>query len=320
VKTEEPVRTRHDEWGKRALSLWLKQLGDVELDARVAGESRRGDVLYTERPAPRALRRKLGALGELARGRVLFELFRNPPSARELKSCVLKAIDLEAQELRAARRAKQPLSSVRGPMLCMIVPSLSLTFASHAGAAAMVGGRSGLYTLAPIWHAVLVVVNELPEDDSTLWLRLLGHGKVQAQAVEQLWEISEQEPLRDATLELLVAWQQSLPPPGHESEEERELRMSLERVYERWERKVKAQGRREGKAEGKAEAVLAVLEGRALAITAAQRKQMLGCTDAAQLDAWLRAAGTTPSVKVLLSGGALPPRRQKQSRPAAPPR
>src|SRR5437879_1722716 len=49
VTTQQQVRTRHDEWGKRALSLWLKELGDVVLDARVAGESRRGDVLYTER-------------------------------------------------------------------------------------------------------------------------------------------------------------------------------------------------------------------------------------------------------------------------------
>jgi hypothetical protein len=124
---------------------------------------------------------------------------------------------------------------------------------------------------------------------------------------------------------LLIAWQQSLPPPGHESDEERELKMNWERVYERWERKVKtevkakvkAEVRAEGKAEGKAEAVLVVLSGRALAITAAQRKQVLACTDGAQLDAWLRATGTTPSVKALLSGGALTPPRDKRSRPVA---
>jgi hypothetical protein len=122
----------------------------------------------------------------------------------------------------------------------------------------------------------------------------------------------------------MVAWQQSLSPPEHESKEDRELRKNLKPVYEYWERKVKAEGKAEGKVEGKvegkAEALLLVLAGRGLTVTAAQRKQMLACTDAAQLDAWLRAAGTTSSVKALLSGGALPPHRQKQSRPAAPPR
>ena len=130
---------------------------------------------------------------------------------------------------------------------------------------------------------------------------------MQAKAVRQLVEMSEREPLRDATLRLLVAWQQSLPPPALQSEDERELSMNLEQVYERWEQKVKAQGHREGKAE----AVLAVLEGRGLSVTASQRRQVLACTDNAVLDAWLRAAGTTPSVKALLSGAALPRPREK---------
>jgi hypothetical protein len=311
VKSQDAIRTRHDEWGKNALLLWLKQLGDVQLDARIAGESRRGDVFYIERRDSPAHRRRLGALGELARGSVLFELFRNPLNVLELKSCVLKGIELEAREVRSARRAKQPPSSVSGPMLCVITPSMSAEYAVHVGAALMSGGKPGLYALAAIWRTVIVVANELPEDSSTLWLRLLGRGAVQAKAVRQLVEMSEREPLRDATLRLLVAWQQSLPPPALQSEDERELSMNLEQVYARWEQKVKAQGRREGKAEGKAEAVLAVLAGRGLSVTASQRRQVLACTDNAALDAWLRAAGTTPSVKALLSGAALPRPREK---------
>src|SRR3954468_2259817 len=106
IKTKPLVRTHHDEWAKRALSLWLKGLGDVQIDARVAGESRRGDVLYTEKRDHRALRRKLGLLGELARGYVLFEVFSNPPALLELKSCVIKAAEFEAHDARAARRAR----------------------------------------------------------------------------------------------------------------------------------------------------------------------------------------------------------------------
>jgi hypothetical protein len=34
------------------------------------------------------------------------------------------------------------------------------------------------------------------------------------------------------------------------------------------------------------------------------RKQVLACTDEAQLDAWLRASKTTPSARALLSAGA----------------
>ncbi|HZF55782.1 MAG TPA: hypothetical protein VE093_44510 [Polyangiaceae bacterium] len=292
----------------------------MQLDARIAGESRRGDVLFTERRSRPGYRRKLGLLGELARGRVLFELFRNPPPVLELQSCVLKAVDLKARDARSARRAKQPRSSVEALSLCVITPSMSGELAAQAGAAPRPSAVRGLYTLAPMWRTVIVVVNELPDDRSTVWLRLLGRGAVQAGAVRQLLEMPERGPLRDGTLRLLVAWQQSLPPPWQQSEEERELSMNWEQVYERWERKVLAKGRAEGraeaKAEGKAEAVLAVLAGRGLTITAAQRKQVLSCSDNGALDAWLRSAGTAPSVKALLSGTA-PPRPRDKGREKA---
>jgi hypothetical protein len=316
VKPPPRVRTRHDEWSKRALSLWLSELGDVQLDARIAGESRRGDVLYTERRSSPAHRRRLGTLGELARGHVLFEPFRNAPTLVELKSCVLEAVDLEAQEARAARRDKRKRSLVEGPMLCVITPSMSSDFAAQAGATPLAGGTKGLHALAAMWGTVIVAVNELPEDGATLWLRLLGRGAVQAAAVRQLLAMGEQKSLRDATLRLLVVWQQSLPPPALQSLDEQELTMNVDQIYERWERKTLARGRREGKAEGKvegkAEAMLAVLEGRGLVVTAAQRKHVLACTNAAQLDAWLRAAGTTPSVKALLAGSAAPRAREKR--------
>src|SRR4051812_10595519 len=101
MKPQARVRTRHDEWFKRALQLWLGALGDVQIDARIAGESRRGDVLYIERRNRPAHRRKLGMLGDLARGIMLFEVFRNPLTANGITSCVLKAVELAAQQQRA---------------------------------------------------------------------------------------------------------------------------------------------------------------------------------------------------------------------------
>lgn len=312
MKAHDQVRTHHDEWIKRAFSLWLAALGDVELDVRIAGQSRRGDVLYTERRDRPVHRKRLGALGDIARGVVLFEASRNPFTHVELKSCVLKAVDLEARELRSARRAGRKLSAVVGPTLCAITPSMSVEFARVAGATGAPFGTPGLYALATMWRTLIVVANELPKDASTLWFRLLGRGSVQAQAVQELLEMSEQEPLRDATLALLVAWRQSLPPFLEQSEDEREMTMNLEQVYARWERKVKA----EGVAEGQAKAVLTVLDARGLTVTAAERERVLACTDGTRLDAWARAAVTTPSVAALLASGASPRPRRKRSRAA----
>ncbi len=85
MKKPDQVRTRHDEWVKRAFELWLGALGDVELDVRIAGQSRRGDVLFAERREDARHRARLGVLGDLARGEVLFEVSRNPMTHAELK-------------------------------------------------------------------------------------------------------------------------------------------------------------------------------------------------------------------------------------------
>ncbi len=57
----------------------------------------------------------------------------------------------------------------------------------------------------------------------------------------------------------------------------------------------------EGEAKGKAEAVLLVLEGRGLSIASEQRERVLGCTDAATLDGWLKRAATVESAEQLFA-------------------
>ena len=209
MKNRPEVRTRHDEWTKRALALWLGALGDVQLDARIAGHSRRADVLYVERRKAPAHRRRLGLLGDLARGNLLLEPFRNPVTGREIRACVLKAVDHEAQQVRAGRRSKQKPSTLVPAGLCLITPSLSADLTAEAEVTQLDAHLPGVYRLATLWNTVIVVAAALPENAATLWLRLLGRGEVQARAVSELLALRERHPLRDATFQLLIAWQQS---------------------------------------------------------------------------------------------------------------
>jgi len=62
----------------------------------------------------------------------------------------------------------------------------------------------------------------------------------------------------------------------------------------------RAEGTAEGEAKGKADALLAVLEGRGLAISDEARKRIASCRDPQQLDAWIRRAVTVSSVENLL--------------------
>ncbi|HRI68602.1 MAG TPA: hypothetical protein PK156_30450 [Polyangium sp.] len=107
--------------------------------------------------------------------------------------------------------------------------------------------------------------------------------------------MSSHEPLRDATFELLVAWQQSLPATVPSAESENDMLENWREIYANWERKVKREGRREEKAH----AIVTVLEARGLEVTNTQRKTLRECSNLTQLEAWLRAAVTTPDVDSL---------------------
>ncbi|MGH7439514.1 MAG: hypothetical protein ACRENE_27815 [Polyangiaceae bacterium] len=62
-------------------------------------------------------------------------------------------------------------------------------------------------------------------------------------------------------------------------------------------KKHQAKGRTEGRAEGRAQAILDILEARGLAVSEEARARVLGCTDTAQLDLWLRKSATATSVE-----------------------
>jgi predicted transposase/invertase (TIGR01784 family) len=75
--------------------------------------------------------------------------------------------------------------------------------------------------------------------------------------------------------------------------------------------KGEAKGKAEGKAEGQARAVLAFLEARGLAVTAAQRARILGCTDLEQLDRWVRQAATAKTTAALFAAPKRPAKARR---------
>ena len=67
------------------------------------------------------------------------------------------------------------------------------------------------------------------------------------------------------------------------------------------EAKGRAEGKAEGKAEGQAEAILRFVEARGLAVSAAQRQEILSCRDLARLDRWLYRAALASSAEEVLA-------------------
>ncbi|MDJ0544090.1 MAG: flagellar assembly protein H, partial [Microcystis sp. M53601_WE4] len=92
----------------------------------------------------------------------------------------------------------------------------------------------------------IIAINQLPVTAETLWLRLLGRGKTQNQAVRELLELPQGNAFRENVLELLISWRVSMEINNILETEDREVFMTLSQTYQEWKEATKREGRQEG--------------------------------------------------------------------------
>ena len=78
------------------------------------------------------------------------------------------------------------------------------------------------------------------------------------------------------------------------------MNAQAEKLISRWHTGSFEKGEAVGIAVGIAKSVIAVLEARGLTVSEGLRERILGCTDPAQLDHWLRRAATVTDAAALL--------------------
>ncbi|APB32962.1 hypothetical protein GlitD10_0648 [Gloeomargarita lithophora Alchichica-D10] len=240
-------RTPFDEFSKSLFEVLLTQAGQVNLNREVSGESRWIDVYFSPNPGYEP-DPSLGLLGQLALTPCLFEPFRNPPSPAEIRSCILKNLLVQAE---LERQTKQDNSDTRPARLWVLTPTLSKRVLNQFGAQPAREWPAGVYSLAEGLQTGMVVLHHLPLEPETLWLRLLGRGKVQKRAVEEVIQLPEGSRKRQDALRLLIGWKIQVEISG--TTEEREAMMPLLQAYLEWEQKTKLEGKQEGKQEGRQE-------------------------------------------------------------------
>ena len=100
----------------------------------------------------------------------------------------------------------------------------------------------GFYFLAPRLCTTIVAIEELPTTSETLWLRLLGTGRTQEDAIAELLMLPEIDPKRNSALSLLVSWRISMEVMDQVDSEERRILMALSQAYQQWEQQTRWQG------------------------------------------------------------------------------
>ena len=195
------TRFIHDQFAKQYLSEILSSFGTVETSKDIASEVRQVDVFFTPSPsAPDA--NELGLLGTLTTTPAIFEPFRNPVTESDIRSCLLKLFVLQAKWERDTQSGQH--SDTELPKLWILTPTASTNLLANAKAEESEEGPSGIYYLGNLYRSAIVVIHQLPATPETLWLRLLGRGRVQEQAIRELEELPKTNPWRANALKLVA--------------------------------------------------------------------------------------------------------------------
>lgn len=238
------TRFIHDQFAKDYLEELLSPYGEVQAPRRVAGEVRQIDVWFTPTLPLTSNINVLGLLGRFAANTALFEPFRNAATSSEICDCLLKLLEVRGEFQREANRKNRNLQELDLPILWILTPTASVPLLSGFGATLSEDWLSGVYFLPEYLRTAIVVIHQLPRTLETLWLRLLGRGTVQKQAIDELEALPRDNIFRKNALELLYNLQRNLGVNQNLEEEDRELIMRLLPLYEQDREQAIQQGER----------------------------------------------------------------------------
>ena len=247
------TRQPHDQLAKEYLEELLAPLGEVKTSKDVKSEVQEIDVWFV--PTTTVINSELGLLGKMAVTSCLFEPYRNAPNEIEIRSCLLKLYSVQGELLRQAKREKRSISEEELPFLWILTPTCSERILEGFGAKTKEGWEKGVYFLPKYQKAAIVAINQLPIIEDTLWLRAMGKGKTQTEAISKVVELSRENDKLNKLVAVFASWQKNLELNSDVNDEEvRELIMSLSPAYlkqcEEWKQEGIEEGRQEGRQEG----------------------------------------------------------------------
>jgi hypothetical protein len=173
----------------------------------------------------------------------LFEAFRSNLPDHEVHNCFLKLFLLYAE---LQRQSETTIATPNLPQLWILAAEVSdILIREFSGIPDPEQGE-GFYRLATRLRTTIVVIDELPITADTLWLRLMGKGRTQEDAIAELLMLPASTPRRGVALDLLVSWRISMEVMNQVGQEERRILIALSQAYLEWEQQTKQRGIEQG--------------------------------------------------------------------------
>ena len=236
----------HDDFAKAYQTKLLSTIGKATPNHPLKNETRLADLWFEINPKFAERRAELGLLGELLTRDALIEVFRNPATPVEIRTCQSKLSTLETELLNKAKRNKETVSEYQLP-LWLIMPTASENI--HEGFGPIGTEISGVYHFPSLQRTGLIVVHQLPKTENTLFLRVLGRAGEQRRAIEEVVR-HPVSPLYTSIEELLANYRTDLENLRPITAEEEELIMNLSTAYLKKREEWKQEGIQSGISQG----------------------------------------------------------------------
>ncbi|MBW4478580.1 MAG: hypothetical protein KME54_17395 [Tolypothrix brevis GSE-NOS-MK-07-07A] len=244
------ARNPFDQFSKQFFEEFLTPLGQVRINYEIPGEAKFVDIWFIPSPSKTTVPEDLGLLSRIAQTPCLLEPYRKQPTNREIRSCLYKLYHLEAETQREAKREEEKISDQQLPQLWIITTSCSERLLEDLNVTQDETWGEGIYFLGKILLTRIIVIDRLNRTPDTLWLRILGKGLTQKQAVEEVIALPAQDSKRNQILRLLYSWKISIEVGTQIDLEDTEVIMNLSQAYLEWEEQTQLRGIEQGIEQG----------------------------------------------------------------------
>ena len=203
-------------WERTYIETLFTNNPNILVSPEVVAEAKIVDVLFE--PDINKSRISLRLLGELTSTPCIIQPLRWTPNTQEVRNCINHFLTWTSETnggiipvnetLKDIDREKSEEDDNKTQLI--IVPSIFPDHFQGFGIKSSAVNIPGVYNLPAIFSTTIVVTNELPIDISTLWLRILGRGKTQRQAIIELFHSGIDDPLYTLARQQLQQWYQFL--------------------------------------------------------------------------------------------------------------
>jgi hypothetical protein len=186
---------------------------------------------------------ELGLLGRMVQKPCLLEPYRNVPTRTEVRVSVMKLIWVQEDERRKAQREELPNEEIL--QLWILAATTSQPSLEEAEGKIKADWLPGVYFMAGILKTAIVAIDQLPETEETLWLRILGRDATQERAIREVLALPIDHPRRSQILRLLASWKVRIDLSEIEDFSGREAVMALSEAFLAWEQETQERIRQE---------------------------------------------------------------------------